>query len=175
MQCIESSGANHLQQTPCRAGQKGGALDIRTDNGSGNDGPAADPIDRRHPAARPEAGMPQRLVEQALGPPQETRPPAPRPQRATVVWIYGRPEGMLHIAFVDGRVAAMHIGNPQAAEPAPSRAAEAKHRRRSDAAPGPRRAMRTSPARHSRAFFCCSMKSSCALLWTSIAALAASW
>jgi hypothetical protein len=118
--CIESSGATTYQQTPCRAGQKGGALDIRTDNGSGNDGPAAESewaaaIQQR----APRQGMPQRLVEQALGPPQETRPPRPG-ERATVVWIYGRPEGMLHIAFVDGRVAAMHIENPQAAEPAPT-------------------------------------------------------
>jgi len=81
--CIESGGATTYQQTPCRAGQKGGALDIRTDNGSGNDGPAAESewaaaIQQR----APRQGMPQRLVEQALGPPQETRPPRPG-ERAT--------------------------------------------------------------------------------------------
>jgi hypothetical protein len=64
----------------------------------------------------PRKGMPQRLVEQALGQPQETRSPRPG-ERASVVWIYGRPEGMLHIAFLDGRVAAMHIESAQSAEP----------------------------------------------------------
>ena len=115
--CIEPGGATSYQQAPCRPGQKGGALEIRTDNGSSNDGAAAEAewasaIERR----APRKGMPQRLVEQALGPPQETRSPRPG-ERASVVWIYGRPEGMLHIAFLDGRVAAMHIESAQSAEP----------------------------------------------------------
>ena len=73
---------------------------------------AAAPLAVQH---APRVGMPQRLVEQALGPPQETR--APRPgERASVVWIYGCPEGMLHIALLDGRVAAMHVeGTPSEA------------------------------------------------------------
>ena len=97
--CIDPNGATTYQQTPCRSGQKGGPLEVRTDNGSSNDGAAAESewaaAVQQH---APRVGMPQRLVEQALGPPQETR--APRPgERASVVWIYGRPEGMLHIAL----------------------------------------------------------------------------
>jgi hypothetical protein len=115
--CIEPGGTTTYQQVPCRAGQKGGSLEIRTDNGSSNAGAAveaewASAVERR----APRKGMPQRLVEQALGQPQETRSPRPG-ERASVVWIYGRPEGMLHIAFLDGRVAAMHVESAQSTEP----------------------------------------------------------
>jgi Domain of unknown function (DUF4124) len=115
--CVDPGGATTYQQTPCRSGQKGGPLEIRTDNGSSSDGAAAESEWAAAVRQRaPKQGMPQRLVEQALGPPPETR--APRPgERATVVWIYGRPEGMLHIAFLDGRVAAMHIEGTPSGEP----------------------------------------------------------
>ena len=116
--CIDPNGATTYQQTPCRSGQKGGPLEVRTDNGSSNDGAAAESEWAAAVQQRaPRVGMPQRLVEQALGPPPETRGPRPG-ERASVVWIYGRPEGMLHIALLDGRVAAMHLeGTPS--EPPP--------------------------------------------------------
>ena len=40
--CIDPNGATTYQQTPCRSGQKGGPLEVRTDNGSSNDGAAAE-------------------------------------------------------------------------------------------------------------------------------------
>ena len=103
--CVDANGRVTYQQTPCAPAQRGGALELFLENGSGRDAPDVEArwkaLADHHDVA---AGMPKRWVQASLGAPTEVRPGTPA-DKASEIWSYTTSTQIVRVGFLADVVA----------------------------------------------------------------------
>lgn len=101
--CVGEGGHVTYQESPCAAGQKGGAVELRESvTARPSPGESAWSIPARE--RRAVVGMPKPFVTEALGKPSEIRAPK-NGEAATEVWVYPKPGQVTRVGFQNNAVA----------------------------------------------------------------------
>ena len=117
--CVDGAGRITYQESPCTAGERGGAVVLPEQSVEVRESPEIEAAWRaaatRHDVIK---GMPKRWVQQALGVPTAIRAGTPS-DAATEVWSYELPVGTTRIGFTGNIVAWQHT-EPRVAGAAPA-------------------------------------------------------